>query len=529
MSSNLTAEEIQELTSNNKSVQNTTTEQLLLAAGFGALKESSFVDDIGAALRQLVFIAKDQDSLGRAGLREAVIRRLKSIGVSSPAGLADAAFGDVLPERDSKPQGTAINFADPDPWPESVNMSIFLNDLVNHFKRRVILPDGAALTLALWTISTYSFDSFNVHPVLAAVSPEKRCGKTVLLEALAVVVRKPLATSNVTPAAVFRVVEEHSPTLLIDEGDTFVTENEELRGILNSGHRKSSAFVLRTVGDKLEVRQFRTWAPKVIALIGNLPDTLQDRSIEIKLRRKDSTETVERIRYESLFSEMESIRRKLMRWAVDSSERLSRMDPKIPIGLHDRAADNWRGLLAIAELASGDWLEQARNAALVLSGTTDDDGGSSVRTQLLSDLRNLFLIRSAGSIPSEDVCQALKEMEDRPWPEWKNGKPITPRQLARLLKPFGIEPRQTRNGSVNVRGYSVEDCQDAFSRYLSPLALVKTDNLSATALQSSVEVGVSRILSATLENVRSATPLQLNIEKEIRSYSSATREEEGYL
>jgi hypothetical protein len=205
------------------------------------------------------------------------------------------------------------------------------------------------------------------------------------------------------------------------------------------------------------------------------------------------------------------------------------MDPKIPIGLHDRAADNWRGLLAIAELASGDWLEQARNAALVLSGTTDDDGGSSVRTQLLSDLRNLFLIRSAGSIPSEDVCQALKEMEDRPWPEWKNGKPITPRQLARLLKPFGIEPRQTRNGSVNVRGYSVEDCQDAFSRYLSPLALVKTDNLSATALQSSVEVGVSRILSATLENVRSATPLQLNIEKEIRSYSSATREEEGYL
>jgi hypothetical protein len=511
------------------SVQIVTTDAILLAAGFGTLTEASSVDSIGLALRKLGELAADQDQLGRAGLREAVIRRLRSLGVSSAARMADAALGVLGVEGDSNAQGTAVGFVDPNPWPEAVEGSSLLGELVRHFEKRVILPEGAAVTLALWTLSTYAFDSFGVHPVLAVVSPEKRCGKTVLLEALAVVVRRPLPTSNVTSAAVFRVVEEHSPTLLIDEGDSFVLENEELRGILNSGHRKSSAFVLRTVGDQFEVRQFRTWAPKAIALIGDLPDTLQDRAIAIKLRRKEPTETVERIRYESLSNEMEPLRRRLVRWAADSSARLSSIDPEMLIVLHDRAADNWRGLLAIAELAGGDWPDQRRKAALGLSGTGDDDGGSSVRTQLLSDLRELFLSQSADTMPSEEVCRVLKDMESRPWPEWKNGKPITPRQLARLLKPFGIEPRQVRMGSANVRGYSAEDCRDAFTRYLSPIPQGKADNLSATPLQSAVDGGPSEVLSATGGNGRSATPLQSAVDAGFQGFQSATNEEEGYL
>ncbi|MBI2899500.1 MAG: hypothetical protein HYY17_04905 [Planctomycetes bacterium] len=180
--------------------------------------------------------------------------------------------------NDRKLQGRALALADAEPWPEPVDGAALLHDLAAVFRRFLVLPDGAAEALALWSVFTHTHDTFQVSPRLAITSPEKRCGKTTLLSILGALVPRPLPASNVTAAVVFRAVEAARPTLLVDEVDTFLSNRDELRGILNSGHTRAGAYVVRCVGDDAEPRQFTTWAPVAIACIGRLPDTLADLS-----------------------------------------------------------------------------------------------------------------------------------------------------------------------------------------------------------------------------------------------------------
>lgn len=158
----------------------------------------------------------------------------------------------------------------------------------------------------------------------------------------------------------------------------------------------------------------------------------------------------------------------IARWAVDHLEELRESDPDVPEELNDRAQDNWRPLLAIADLACGDWPRAGHRAARLLSGSRDDDDGAG--TLLLADLRDLFTDKKASRLSSTAIVEELVKMEDRPWPEWKRGKQITFRQLAVLLKPFGIHSRSLRiDESQTAKGYYFEDFKDAFARYLSPL------------------------------------------------------------
>jgi hypothetical protein len=178
--------------------------------------------------------------------------------------------------NDGSKQGQAIAFPDPEPWPDPVEGAALLDALAAAIRKHVVLPDHARDVCALWVVHTYLTDCFLISPRLGVRSPTKGCGKTLLLDVLDRVVARPLPTANVTAAAIFRVIEAHRPTLLVDEADTFLYDNDELRGVLYAGHRKGGA-VLRTVGDDHEPRSFATYAPCVIALIGALPDTLHDR------------------------------------------------------------------------------------------------------------------------------------------------------------------------------------------------------------------------------------------------------------
>lgn len=390
-----------------------------------------------------------------------------------------------LRKADSKTEdrGHEVIFDEPEPWQEPIDGNKLLADIYEVVNRFVVMPSEAVVVCVLWVTHTWVFDAARISPILAITSPDKRCGKTTLLEVLMSLVRRALSASNITAAALFRAVEKYAPTLGIDEADTFLGASDELRGILNSGHRRRSASVIRTTGDDHEPRQFRTWAPKAIALIGKLPPTLADRSVKVALRRRGPGESVERWRDES-FPEL---RRKLARWAEDHTEELKSARPELPAGLHDRALDNWESLLAIADACGGDWPERARTAARKLSGESDDD---SVVTLLLSDVREVFSALHAERITSTNLCEHLASLESRPWPEWGRAqKPITPRQLARLLEPFRIRPKQARQGESNFRGYDRADFEEAFSRYLpSP---------SATALQSPQDKGFSDSVSAT--------------------------------
>ena len=327
------------------------------------------------------------------------------------------------------------------------------------------LSKGAATTIALWILFAHAHDAFQISPILAITSPEMRCGKTTLLELISALVPRPLTSSSITVATVFRAVDQFQPTLLIDEADTFLKDRDEIRGILNSGHRRTMAAVLRTAGDEYEVRSFSTWSPKTIALIGKLPTTLADRSIEVRMQRRTEGEHIQRLRLDRL-SDLEPLRRRIWTWAQKNQEQLQAADPSLPEALHDRAMDNWRPLVSIADLSGGVWPKRARRAALLLSGQNSDDD-ESLGALLLGDIHELF--KSAGDtdrLASTQITTGLGRREDRPWPEFRKGSPITVRQVARLLRPFSVKPKPLWIDGKTQQGYEFGDLAEVFGRYL---------------------------------------------------------------
>lgn len=369
------------------------------------------------------------------------------------------------------PSGESVLFPEIEPWPETVKGADLLEGLVQYVRRHAVVSEHEAIAIALFVLHTYLIDSVGVSPVLALASPEKRCGKTTVLTLLSRLVYRSLPCSNITPAAVFRAIEAWHPTLLIDEADTFLRNSDELRGVLNSGHTRETAYVIRTVGDNHQPRRFCTWAPKVIALIGNLPDTLHDRAIVINLRRKLAHENTEKLRYADP-AQLEELRRRCARFAQDSKEAVQSAQPPLPAELNDRAADNWEPLIAIADQAGDEWPVRAREAALALSGETFEQDDSR-RVLLLSDIRDVFASKKVERLSSADLIEALAAMEDRPWGEYNRAqygyKQVSPRQLSQLLKGFGIAPKDIRIGERGgVKGYMLEQFEDAFSRYLTP-------------------------------------------------------------
>jgi hypothetical protein len=261
---------------------------------------------------------------------------------------------------------------------------------------------------------------------------------------------------------------------------TFLSDNEELRGILNSGHRRSGA-VLRTVGDEHEPRQFATYAAVAIALIGNLPGTLADRSVTVMMRRRRQGELVEPFRF-GRTDHLAEIARKAARWAEDNADRARNVDPVMPDGAYNRVADNWRPLLTIADLAGGEWPQRAREAFAAMQAETDEDSRGAL---LLSDVRDILTAREVDRIASADLLAALVEIEARPWSEFgRSGKPMTANALARMLKGFGIGTTQARIGSKNLHCYLRSSFDDAFARYLpaQPLHRYKCDEMGTSEL-----------------------------------------------
>jgi len=401
-------------------------------------------------------------------------------------------------------QGQAIAFPPPEPWATPVDGAMLLDEMAALFGRYLILPPGGAETAALWVLFTYVHGQAWVRnsPILLITAPTKRCGKTRLIEILSVIVNKPLPTSNISSAALFRIVEKWSPTMLVDELDTFIHDNEELRGILNSGHTRRTASVIRVSGDALESRMFGTWAPKALAMIKNPPDTIRDRSVPIAMRRKAPGEQVARLRTDRLEAECAAIPRRAARWASDAAADLAEVDPRPAPGLvDDRQTDNWRPLLALADVVGGDWPERARHAAGATSGQHADD--DSPGTLLLTDLSAYFATTGTDRITSADALLHLHGLDGRPWQEYgRHGKPITTSGLARLLKPYGIEPGSIRVDDKTPKGYYREEMADAFARYLPP-----TPGAAATAATSMCDNALAHSQAATPGNhVAAAKP-----------------------
>ena len=357
-------------------------------------------------------------------------------------------------------QGSAVVLPNIELWPEPVSGAEVVREVAESFTRYVALPDGGADLLSLWCAHAHLFDAFICSPRLNITSPERGCGKSTLRDVVSLFVPRPILTENLSVAVLFRLVDGHAPVVLADEYDAWLKDNEELRGLLNAGHRRGAA-VYRCEGDSHEVRAFRGYTPAVLCGIGTLPGTLHDRSIVLRLERAKPGELSARFDPRHIETETE-LCRKLARWCVDNREWIQNIDPVLPDGVFNRLADNWRPLFAISEVAGEDWPKRCAEAFAKLSSQNDADS-ESLRVSLLADIRQIF---TSDRMFSKDMIDALKDMTERPWPEICRGKPITERWLARNLAPFGIYSKTLRIGDDRAKGYELEGFSNVFERYL---------------------------------------------------------------
>jgi putative DNA primase/helicase len=384
----------------------------------------------------------------------------KELGVRAP--ILDKEVSNIKKKGQSDEKDGTM-FPSVDVWPEPVDAEELLDELVKTIKRFIICDDETAIASALWCTFTWFIDCMQVAPIAVITAPEMRCGKSQLLGIMGRLSYRPLIASNISPAAMFRVIEAHQPTLLIDEADTFLKNSEELRGVINSGHTRQSAYVIRTVGDNHEPKQFSTWGAKVICGIGSVANTIQDRSILLEMRRKLPDEQVERIRdaEPDLFKDYVS---KLARFSEDAHDAIQNIKPSLPEGLNDRALDNWEPLFAIADYCGGKWPDLSRKTALSISGQKEVISSSA---ELLEDIKEIFDTKNIDRISSADLIKYLQEDDEKPWLTYNRGDPMTSRQLSKRLKEYNIRSKDIRFGYTVKKGYEKSEFNDAFGRYLT--------------------------------------------------------------
>ncbi len=387
------------------------------------------------------------------------------------------------------------------PWPDEVDGEELLDAALDALKKYVIADQESLHVAAVWATLTWLADYATVLPMAMISAPEKGCGKTILLSVIAAMACRPLQASNITQSALFRSIELWKPALFIDEADSFMRENEAIRGLLNSGHTKDSAFKILSeeIGGQLQPVRYSTWGPKGIAGIKleTLDPTLTSRSIIIPMRRKMPTEKTENFRHADP-AQFEELKSKFLRWSLDNGPAFSKLRPVLP-GLSNRDADNWEPLIAIAELAGGGWPLKIRQAALKIVGKREE--APSLDAELLSDIRNVFADRKIERISSVHLLDALTVDDLAPWKTYNRGQPLTARQLANKLRPYGIYPVSMRIPGIpgTPKGYKLEDFSEVFQRYI-PLPS-ETPALSATTQQTSIHAGNGGSGGATINSV----------------------------
>ena len=364
-----------------------------------------------------------------------------------------------------------------DPWPDAVDGGELLDELATTIHRFVIADDESIQAAALWTLATYFVVVAKYYPILNVTAPEKRCGKTTLLEVISHLALRAMKTSNIATAALFRSIEKWRPTLLIDEVDAFLKQNEEARGILNTGVQPGGC-VIRCVGDDHEPTSFDVSGFKALSGIGALADTLHDRSIPVRLRRKFPLEKVENIRHAKP-EEFTVLRRKAVRFAEDNAARFATIRPVKIEALHDRANDCWEPLLQVAELAGLGWQMKAMSAAISLMSVEAETEGTNI--ELLAAVRRAFAVNEVDKISLAALTKTLVWEEGGHWSTYNKGdKPIVERQVSKRLKGFvgGAQPVKTKglvykalgNPAKEVaKGYHLDKFKDAFDRYLPPV------------------------------------------------------------
>lgn len=381
------------------------------------------------------------------------------------------------PDDDSDDEDEVGTLRSTKPCDGPVDAEEVFQGIVSIIKKYVFLDDDAAVTIATWILMSWVNDQLYILPQLLLTSPIKQCGKTTTLLVIQALVNRPLPSGNISAAAVYRAIEEWKPTLLLDEADTYLRQNVELAGVLNSGHTRETAFVTRVAeidGQQMPVR-FSTWAPKIIAGIGvSAADTTIDRSLIIRLQRKPAD--MPRSRLALRFSDdMEPLRSRIARWAVDVKD-VQIDESALNFINNDRARDNWAALLAVARHVGKVATEALLAAARAMSDNSDLS--SDREGDLLRDLKVVIAEIAAEAaakktdatlLPTKALLDKLNKLEDSQWTNFNRGTGLNGHGLARMLKLFGLAStiKKAAETKKTVRGYVAADFTPVFARYLS--------------------------------------------------------------
>lgn len=333
--------------------------------------------------------------------------------------------------------------------------------------RYVILPsDEVADAVALWIAATHAQLAWAHAARLVIRAPEKRCGKSRLLDVAEALCHDPLITVNGSPAAVYRSIGvADPPTLLIDEADTLfgrktAESNEDLRGLLNAGHQRNRPAIRYDAATR-KVERISTFAMAALAGIGRMPDTIEDRAVVVRMRRRAPGEYVDPYRHRRDSPALRELAQELRAWLRRNLTVLESAEPEMPI--EDRAADTWEPLIAVADLAGGDWPKRSRHAAEVLTEEQEESDPDSPATRLLADCRTAF--GDDRCLSTEDLLAKLKADQEAPWADWGTSG-LTPRRLAAMLGDFGIKSGNIRfNDGIQRKGYEKALFLDVWNRY----------------------------------------------------------------
>jgi len=405
------------------------------------------------------------------------------------AGLDATGFVKICQVCGQEPGNCIEPAYDPGPVPpDAMTDGAALLDAVAAFLASYVTFPGrhAAGAVTLWAAHTHLVSHFESTPRLALLSPEKQCGKTRVLELLDLLCAGAETLSDASPAYLFRRIGAGLVTILLDEADAIWKRGktdetaEALRSIVNAGHRRSATVGrVEMNGSAARLTRFPVYAPAAIAGIGSLPDTILDRAVVLRMRRRAPDEPVRDYRERTTRPEGDTLRDQLEKWAADVAGRVGDPWPVMPPGVADRPADVWEPLIMVADLAGGGWPQRAREAcAAFVTGARDDT--ASVGTRLLDDLRDVF--GDADALWTETILGRLHALDESPWAEWY-GKPLNDRGLAKLIRPYGPRSRDVRHSGVVRKGYYRADLAELWRIYAPPSA---TSATSATPLASHV-------------------------------------------
>jgi hypothetical protein len=344
-----------------------------------------------------------------------------------------------------------------------------LEETYDALTRYVVFPDGAAaVAVTLWIAASHAQPAWEHATRLAIKSPVKRCGKSRLLDLAEALCHQPLPTVNVSVAALVRSInEDDPPTLLLDEADTIFGKRrgeraeaaEDLRGILNAGHKRGGKY-RRWDQARRQPEECPTFSMAALAGIGDLPDTIEDRAVIVTMRRRAPGEQVSSFRRRRDLPALVTLRDRLHGWLRDHLAELETATPAMPV--EDRAADTWEPLVAVADLAGGDWPDLARDACRTMTAQASADDDGSLGERLLADLREVFA--DDDRLDSRTILERLHSLEEAPWADLYS-KGLDARGLARLLRPYGVRPKVLRLGTATPRGYERADLLDPWQRY----------------------------------------------------------------